>query len=179
MQREMRTVTATTSISPPSQEVEHQAEKYLTFRMGSDVFAVSFGRVREIMGVQKITAVPGSPVFVKGTINLRGQIVPVVDLRLKLGLPEREYKLRTCIVLAQIEAAQIEAAQIEATQIESPAAGKLTIGIIVDSVAEVLALRPNDIQNGAAKVQGKVKTMLDLDRLLSTEEMNNLVALCY
>jgi purine-binding chemotaxis protein CheW len=164
MQREMRAVAATTSVSHPSQEVEHQAEKYLTFRVGSDVFAVSFGRVREIMGVQKITAVPGSPAFVKGTINLRGKIVPVVDVRLKLGLPEREYKLRTCIVVVQIE---------------SQAAGKVTIGVIVDSVAEVLALRSNDIQNGIAKVQGKVKTMLDLDRLLSTEEMNNLVALCY
>jgi purine-binding chemotaxis protein CheW len=169
MQREMRAVAAATSANRPSQEVEHQAEKYLTFRVGTDVFAVSFGRVREIMGVQKITAVPASPVFVKGTINLRGKIVPVVDLRLKLGLPEREYKLRTCIVVVQIEAAQIEA----------PAAEKVTIGIIVDSVAEVLALRPHEIQNGIAKVQGKVKTMLDLDRLLSTEEMNHLIAVCY
>jgi len=168
MQREMRAGAAITSISPPSQDVEPQAEKYLTFRAGSDVFAVSFGRVREIMGVQKITAVPGSPVFAKGTINLRGKIVPVVDLRLKLGLPEREYKLRTCIVIAQIETAQTE----------GPAAGKVTIGIIVDSVAEVLALRSDDIENGTAKVQGKVRTMLDLDRLLSTEEMNNLFAFC-
>jgi len=159
----MRPVAATTSASASSQEVEHQADKYLTCRVSSDAFAIPFSRVREIMGVQEIAAVPGSPVFVKGVINLRGKIVPVVDLRLKFGLPEREYKPRTCIVMVQIE---------------NPAADKLTAGIIVDSVAEVLILRTGDIQNGIAKVKGKIKTLLDLDTLLSTEEMQGLVAVC-
>jgi len=160
----MRAAATTTPVSLPSQKVEHEAEKYLTFRMSGDMFAVPFGRVREIMGMQEITAVPESSVFLKGTINLRGKIVPIVDLRLKFGLPEREYKPRTCIVVMQIE---------------SPTAGKVTMGIIVDSVAEVLLLRPNNIQNGIARVQGKAKTLLDLDTLLSTEEMHGLVAVCY
>jgi purine-binding chemotaxis protein CheW len=158
MQREMRAVAATTSVSSPSQGVEQKTDKYLTFRVGSDAFAVPFDRVREIMGVQEITPVPGSSVFMKGVINLRGKIVPVVDLRLKLGLPEREYKLRTCIVVTQI--------------------GKLTMGIVVDSVAEVLDLRASDIHNGVAKVKGKVKTLLNLDVLLSAEEMQALAVVC-
>ncbi|HEY6391441.1 MAG TPA: chemotaxis protein CheW [Bryobacteraceae bacterium] len=164
MQREMRAAAATTSVSPPSQEAEQQAEKYLTFRVGIDAFAVPFSRVREIMSMQEITAAPESPAFVKGTINLRGKIVPVVDLRLKFGLPGREHKPRTCMVVVQIE---------------EPTAGKLIVGIIVDTVVEVLTLRAGDIRNGAARVGGKIKTLLDLDRLLSTEEMHSLVAVCY
>jgi purine-binding chemotaxis protein CheW len=156
MHRELRVVAATASVGHPSQEVDQQAEKYLTFRVDGDAFAVPFARVREIMGIQEITAVPGSAAFVKGVINLRGKIVPVVDLRLKFGLPEREYKLRTCIVITQI--------------------GKLIVGIVVDSVAEVLVLRAGDIENGVAKVKGKVKTLLNLDVLLSAEEMQALVA---
>jgi purine-binding chemotaxis protein CheW len=156
MQREMRAAAATASVSRPSQEVEEQAEKYLTFRVGGDAFAVPFSRVREIMGIQEITSVPGSAAFVKGVINLRGKIVPVVDLRLKFGLPQREYKLRTCIVVTQI--------------------GTLTMGIVVDSVAEVLVLRADHIQNGVAKVKGKVKTLLNLDVLLSAEEMQGLAS---
>jgi purine-binding chemotaxis protein CheW len=161
MHRELRVVAATASVGHLSQEVDQQAEKYLTFRVDGDVLAVPFARVREIMGIQEITAVPGSPAFVKGTMNLRGKIVPVVDLRLKFGLPEREYKPRTCIVV---------------TQIEGPTTGKLIVGIVVDSVAEVLVLRAGDIENGVAKVKGKVKTLLNLDVLLSAEEMQALVA---
>ncbi len=161
MQREVRMAGVTTSVGSPSQQAEHQTEKYLTFRMRADVFAVPFVRVREIMGIQEINAVPGSPVFLKGVINLRGKIVPVVDLRLKLGLPPREYKSRTCIVVVQIGSAT---------------AGKLTMGMVVDSVAAVLTLRPSDIQRGVVRVKGKITTLLDLDGLLSTEEMQSLVA---
>ncbi len=164
MQRDLRAAGAITSVSSPSKEVEHQVEKYLTFRMGADVFAVPFVRVREIMGIQEIKVVPESPVFLKGVIDLRGKIVPVVDLRLKFGLPEREYKSRTCIVVVQIE---------------NPTAGKLTMGIVVDSVVEVLTLRPSDIQNGVARVKGKIRTLLDLDGLFSIEEMGSLLAACF
>jgi purine-binding chemotaxis protein CheW len=164
MQREVRTVSATTAVSSPSREKEDRAEKYLTFRMGPDTFSVPFVRVREIMGIQEIKVVPQPPVFLKGVINLRGKIVPVVDLRLKFGLPEREYKPRTCIIVVQID---------------NPTAGKLTMGIVVDSVAEVLTLRPSDIQNGVVRVKGKIKTLLNLDVLFSTEEMRGLVAACF
>lgn len=169
MQREVRTAGATTSASSHSQEAEHQAEKYLTFRLGADVFSVPFVRVREIMGIQEIKVVAEPPVFLKGVINLRGRIVPVVDLRLKFGLPEREYNSRTCIIVVQIEDLQLR----------SPTAEKLTMGIVVDSVAEVLTLRASDIQNGVVRGKGKIRTLLNLDVLFSTEEMRSLVAACF
>ncbi len=164
MQREVRTAGATTSASSHSQEAEHQAEKYLTFRMGADVFSVPFARVREIMGIQEIKVVAEPPVFLRGVINLRGRIVPVVDLRLKFGLPERGYNSRTCIIVVQID---------------SPTAEKLTMGLVVDSVAEVLTLRASDIQNGVVRGKGKIRTLLNLDVLFSTEEMRSLVAACF
>src|SRR5216684_6545799 len=169
MQREVRTAGATTSASSHSQEAEHQAEKYWTFSMAADVFLVPFVRVREIMGIQEIKVVAEPPVFLKGVINLRGRIVPVVDLRLKFGLPEREYNSRTCIIVVQIEDLQLR----------SPTAEKLTMGIVVDSVAEVLTLRASDIQNGVVRGKGKIRTLLNLDVLFSTEEMRSLVAACF
>ena len=169
MQREVRTAGATASASSHSQEAEHQAEKYLTFRVGADVFSVPFARVREIMGIQEIKVVAEPPVFLKGVMNLRGRMVPVVDLRLKFGLPEREYNSRTCIIVVQIEDLQLR----------SPTAEKLTMGIVVDSVAEVLTLRASDIQNGVVRGKGKIRTLLNLDVLFSTEEMRSLVAACF
>ena len=164
MQREVRTVSATTAVSSPSHEKQDQPEKYLTFRIGADMFSVPFVRVREIMGIQEIKVVPQAPVCLKGVINLRGKIVPVVDLRLKFGLPERGYNSRTCIIVVQID---------------NPTAGKLTMGIVVDSVTEVLILRPSEIQNGVVRVKGKIKTLLNLDVLFSTEEMRGLIAACF
>jgi len=143
--------------------VKQNAEKYLTFRLGSDTYVVPFSRVREIMGMQEIKAVLGAPVFVKGVINLGGQLLPVVDLRLKLGFFEREYQRRTCIVVAHIE---------------DSISGKLTLGMVVDSVAEVLTLRAGDFQNGSAKIKGKINILLDLDMLLSAEETNTLRLVC-
>ncbi len=176
MQREVRTAGATTSASSHSQEAEHQAEKYLTFRMAADVFSVPFARVREIMGIQEIKVVAEPPVFLKGVINLRGRIVPVVDLRLKFGLPDRGYNSRTCIIVVQIEDLQLRS---EDLQLRSPTAEKLTMGIVVDSVAEVLTLRASDIQNGVVRGKGKIRTLLNLDVLFSTEEMRSLVAACF
>jgi purine-binding chemotaxis protein CheW len=164
MQREMRAVVAATSDNPSCQEVDRHAEKYLTFRLGSDTYAVPCSRVQEIMGVQEIKTVASAPIFVKGVINVRGKIIPVVDLRLKLGFFEREYKRRTCMII---------------TQIENSTAEKLTMGIVVDSVAHVLTLKPGDFQNGSAKVNGKVNILMDLDSLLSSKEMDRLIAVCY
>jgi len=160
----MRAVVATTSVKPGSEEVEQRTEKYLTFRVATDTYAVQSSRVQEIMGVQEVKLVSSAPVYLKGVINVRGKIMPVVDLRLKLGFFEREYKRRTCSIV---------------TQIENSTAEKLTIGMVVDSVAHILTLKAGDFQNGSAKVNGKVNILLDLDILLSPEEMDRLIALCY
>jgi purine-binding chemotaxis protein CheW len=125
--------------------------------------------VREIMGVQEITAVPQMPAYVKGVINLRGKVIPVVDLRLKFGLAELEYTQRTCIIVAQIRGE----------------AGNMAIGVIVDAVSEVVTLSGGEIEDtpdfgagvaapyllGMAKIKGKVKILLDLDRVLASAEM--------
>ena len=105
--------------------------KYLAFELGREEFAIRVLKVREIMGIQDITAVPHTPAHVKGVINLRGKVIPVIDLRLKFGLPEQEYTQRTCIIVVQV---QREAA---------PA----LMGIMVDAVAEVLNLAGTDIED--------------------------------
>jgi purine-binding chemotaxis protein CheW len=167
----METMVATAA-NAASQKVDHRAGKYLTFQLGNEEFAVQVLRVREIMGIQEITAVPHTPDYVKGVINLRGKVIPVVDLRLKFELPEMEYSQRTCIIVAQID----------------NHGSKLLIGIIVDCVAEVLTLQTTDIEDtpdfgsgvetpyllGMAKVKGKVKILLDIDRVLTAQEVMSL-----
>ena len=154
-----------------------RAGKYLTFQLGKEEFAVQVLHVREIMGVQEITAVPQMPYHVKGVLNLRGKVIPVIDLRLKFGMPELEYSQRTCIIVVQIE----------------EQAGRVSTGIIVDGVSEVLTLQTADIEDtpdfgeeisggyllGMAKVKGKVKILLDIDRVLSTQDMHNLNAILH
>ena len=153
---------------------DHRIGKYLTFLLGREEFAVQVLKVREIIGIQDITAVPQTPAYVKGVINLRGKVIPVVDLRLKFCLPETDYTQRTCIIVVQVQSGGVA----------------LHTGIIVDAVSEVLNLAAADIEDtpdfgdgggsggsyllGMAKVKGKVKILLDIDRVLSSQEMHGL-----
>jgi purine-binding chemotaxis protein CheW len=146
--------------------------KYLTFALSNEEFGIRVLKVREIMGLQEITAVPQTPAHVKGVINLRGRVVPVIDLRLKFGLPAAEYSQRTCIIVTQVQG-------------ES---GPLMMGIVVDGVSEVLTLSDQEIEDtpdfgedignryllGMAKVKGKVKILLDIDKVLSAQDLNGL-----
>ena len=156
---------------------DHRIGKYLTFLLGREEFAIQVLKVREIMGIQDITAVPQTPAYVKGVINLRGKVIPVVDLRLKFCLPEIDYTQRTCIIVVQVLAGGVS----------------LHMGIIVDEVSEVLNLALGDIEDtpdfgngsgsntgyllGMAKVKGKVKILLDIDRVLSGQELHRMDAL--
>lgn len=151
--------------------------KYLTFLLGREEFAVRVVKVREIMGVQHITAVPQTAPYIKGVINLRGKVVPVVDLRLKFGLPEVAYTQRTCIIVVQVSGSGTES----------------NTGLIVDEVSEVLNLAQGDIEDtpdfgsgassasgyllGMAKVKGRVRILLDIDRALAAQEVNGNSAL--
>jgi purine-binding chemotaxis protein CheW len=149
--------------------------KYLVFHLGREEFGIRVLKVREIMGIQDITAVPQTPAHVKGVINLRGKVIPVVDLRLKFGLPEQEYTQRTCIIVVQVRGE----------------AGPMLMGIVVDGVAEVLNLAVADIEDtpdfgegtatpyllGLAKVKGKVKILLEIDRVLTSQDLHALNAL--
>jgi purine-binding chemotaxis protein CheW len=150
------------------------AGKYLVFHLGREEFGIRVLKVREIMGVQDITAVPQTPTYVKGVINLRGKVIPVVDLRLKFGLPEAEYTQRTCIIVVQVQGE----------------AGVMPMGIVVDGVAEVLTLTPADIEDtpdfgqgvatpyllGMAKIKGKVKILLEIDQVLTRQELHGIEA---
>jgi purine-binding chemotaxis protein CheW len=150
---------------------DQRAGKYLTFLLGREEFAIRVLKVREIIGIQDITAVPHTPGCIKGVINLRGKVIPVVDLRLRFGLPAMGYSQRTCIIVVQVQSENIA----------------VPMGIVVDEVSEVLNLAAVDVEDtpdfgdnggsavrylsGMAKVKGKVKILLDIDRLLSTHDL--------
>jgi len=154
-----------------------RAGKYLTFQLANEEFGIRVLKVREIMGFQEITGVPETPAHVKGVINLRGKVVPVIDLRLKFGVAGAEYTQRTCIIVTQVQGEN----------------GSVLMGIIVDGVSEVLNLTAAEIEDtpdfgealtgqyllGMAKVKGKVKILLDIYQVLSTQDLHNLNAILH
>src|SRR6476659_8950870 len=164
----MRTKTAQSS---KSQSSGARSGKYLSFHLGGDENVIQVVKVREIVKLQHITGVPETPVELKGVINLRGKVIPVVDLRLRFGLPEKEYSQRTCIIVVELGRA---------------ATGPM--GIIVDEVSEVLTLQESDIQDtpdfgagvetpyllGMAKVRDRFKILLDIDEALATSDLSGI-----
>lgn len=146
-------------------EEDTQHGRYLTFALGRESFGLEISCVTEIVGIQPVTRIPEAPAHVKGIINLRGKIIPVVDMRLKFGREPKDYTDRTCIIVVDIE--------------------KTSIGLIVDNVTEVLAIDDNNIvpppatRTGAynevlkaiGKVENDVKLLLDINKLLSGSEL--------
>ena len=131
-----------------SHATDPRAGKYLTFKLGKEEFGIQVMRVKEIMGVQDITAVPGTPAHLKGVLNLRGKIIPVVDLRLKFAFPDAPFTQTTCIIVVQV------------VQDNEPA----MIGLIVDGVSEVLNLAASDIENPPGFRRGHRYTVRSWDR---------------
>jgi purine-binding chemotaxis protein CheW len=139
------------------------AGKYLTFALATEEYGLAVLRVREIIKILDITAVPQAPPHVKGVINLRGKVITVADLRLRFGFPPKDYDERTCIIVVEVA-------------LES---SKMLMGVIVDAVSEVLTIAAEEIEatpefgdhvdmefmSGVAKIKGKVKFLLDLDRI--------------
>ena len=147
------------------------AGKYMTFKLGDEEYGLGILRVREIIGLMDITRVPRTREFIRGVINLRGKVIPVIDLRVKFGFPPQDYTERTCVVVVEV----------------SMAAGKVMMGVIVDSVSEVINISADEIENtppfgdrvdtsymrGVAKVKGTVKVLLDLDRVVENTKMGH------
>jgi len=143
--------------------------KYLTFSLAEEEYGIGILKIKEIIGMMPITTVPQTPEFVKGVINLRGKVIPVVDLRLRFCMEAIDYTERTCIIVVEIEG-------------ESDV---VLIGIVVDAVSEVLNIKGEDVENtptfgtklntdyilGMAKMEGGVKILLDIDRVLSADEV--------
>ncbi len=142
--------------------------KYLTFALGKEEYGLKILQVREIIGYMEVTQVPRMPDYVRGVINLRGQVIPVIDLRSKFGMPATERTQATCIIV-------VETASEDGRRIST--------GIVVDRVSEVISVGEENVEDspefgvgvqadfilGMAKVGGAVKIMLDIDRVLSAE----------
>ncbi|MDH4320401.1 MAG: chemotaxis protein CheW [Desulfobulbaceae bacterium] len=139
-------------------------DKYLTFHLAGEDYGIDIEYVTEIIGIQRITEVPDMPDFVKGVINLRGKVIPVMDVRLRFHLPEREYDVRTCIIVVDINAT--------------------AVGLVVDQVNEVVDIPEDHVEppprttkgassrflKGMGKVDDQVRILLNVDSLLYEEE---------
>jgi len=147
------------------------AGKYLTFRLIDEEYCLEILKVREIIGVMPITSLPRTPVFVRGVIDLRGKIIPVIDLRQKFELDAAEDTGQTCIIVVDV----------------TGNAGRIQVGILVDSVSEVLDIKSAEIEEppafgtnvdtafilGMAKTKGSVKIMLNIEKVLSPAELEH------
>ncbi|HPK53757.1 MAG TPA: chemotaxis protein CheW [Smithellaceae bacterium] len=151
-------------------EREHKGEgKYLTFTLAGEEYGIGILKVKEIIGIIAVTPIPQAPSYIKGVTNLRGKVIPVIELRLKFGLPAAEYTERTCIIVTEI----------------AKESGHILIGILVDSVSEVLNIKGSDIEDtpnfgtrlntdfilGMAKAGGGIKILLDIDRVMNSDEV--------
>ena len=143
--------------------------KYLTFTIAAEDYGIGILKAKEIIGMMPVTSVPQTPEFVKGVVNLRGQVIPVMDLRLRFGMEAIDYTDRTCVIVVEI----------------AGPSGTILIGIVVDAVSEVVSIKGADIEDapsfgsgldtryilGMAKMEGGVKILLDIDRVLSGNEI--------
>lgn len=165
----MRETTLDKKVDNSSPQITATAGKYLTFRLAEEGYGVTILKIQEIIGLLSVTRVPRLPDFIRGVINLRGKVIPVVDLRLKFGLSRGEDTDRTCIIVLQILRDNQET----------------TVGILVDEVLEVLDLAEAQIEpppefgtivdtkflQGMGKVDERVLIILDIDRVLSEQEL--------
>ena len=155
-----------TAVNEPARAEATREGKYLTFSLAGEEYGIGIIKVREIIGMMPVTPVPQTPDFVKGVINLRGKVIPVIDLRLRFGLDATAYTERTCIIVVEIHGET----------------GAVPVGIVVDAVSEVLNIKGTDIEEtptfgaeldtdyilGMAKMNGGVKILLDIDKVLGS-----------
>jgi purine-binding chemotaxis protein CheW len=158
-------VGATTAAGKIDQGMRGKEGKYLTFALGDEEYGVEILKIREIIGMMDVTTVPQMPRFVKGVINLRGKVIPVIDLRLRFGLDPKIYDERTCIIVAEVKGQ----------------GSNVQMGLVVDTVSEVVTINLEDMETtpsfgvnvdthyilGMAKLKGRVKILLDIDKVLT------------
>jgi len=151
-------------------EEDTQKDKYLIFSIGRELYGIDIKYVIEIIGIEPITEVPELPDYIRGVINLRGKIIPVMDVRLKFKKEEKEYDDRTCIIVVEI--------------------GSICIGLIIDTVVEVANIEEKNISEppktssnrdsgnkyikGIGKVQNEVRLLIDCNKLLKEDEIKEL-----
>lgn len=151
---------------------ESIAGKYLTFTLDNEEYGIALLKVKDIIGMMPITAVPQMPKYVKGVINLRDKIIPVTDLRLRFAMAQSDYSDRTCIIVVEIVGAD----------------STIQVGIVVDAVSKVMNIKPEEVEAspsfgtkvatdyilGMSNMEGGVKILLDIDRVLATEAVADL-----
>ena len=151
----------------PSMNDTQRAGKYLTFTLDGESYGLEILHIREIMRVPDITPVPNTPCHIKGVVNIRGKVIPIVDLRLKFNMPEVEHTIQTCIIVVCV--------------------GHIEIGLIVDRVSEVMDITDDEIEDapdfgasidthtilGISKAAGRVTILLDITEVLRDEELAN------
>ncbi len=145
---------------------------YLTFHLREEEYGIAILDVKEIIGMMTVTPIPKTPAFVKGVINLRGKVIPVIDLRLRFGLEAVDYDERTCIIVVEVPGP----------------AGEISLGLVVDRVNEVANIKEDDVEDtpsfgidldtkyilGMAKSGTGVKILLDIAKVLGDAEMAEL-----
>lgn len=149
-----------------------QENKYLLFHIGNEMYGIGIMHVTDIIELQKITSVPDMPEYIKGVINLRGRVIPVMDLRLRFRMKSREYDDRTCIIIINVN--------------------DVAIGLIVDTVSEVRDIFEKDIDpppefksedaseryiSGLGKIEGEVKILLDVQKILKNDDRQRIEAM--
>jgi purine-binding chemotaxis protein CheW len=158
--------TSEENLDDDEEDEDTQKDKFLTFTVGKEDYGLEIYHVTEIIGIQKITEVPDMPDYVKGVINLRGKVIPIMDLRKRFKFEERAYDDRTCIVVVNIN--------------------DTSLGLVVDKVKEVYDIPEKDIQpppeiaegnrqffiRGLGKVEDDVKILLDAEKLLSRNDLS-------
>lgn len=158
------------ALNRPGSSADGRAGKYLTFRLDAEEYGLEILKVREIIGLMEITKVPRTPHYIRGVINLRGKVIPVLDLRSKFGMEVLADTEETCIIV------------VDVTNEE----GSILMGILVDAVSEVLDIQENEIENpptfgaevdtrfilGIGKVKNSVKILLDIDKVLTTVDIS-------
>lgn len=156
-----------------SRQETAQAGKFLTFKLYQEEYGIDILQIKEIIGLMSITAVPHTPNYLRGVINLRGKVIPVVDLRCRFGMSSTEPTERTCIIVVELP---------------EGGGGKKVTGLVVDSVSEVLSIGDQDVEpppgfgsegntdfiRGMAKLDGQVKILLDVERLFAADELQRL-----
>jgi purine-binding chemotaxis protein CheW len=143
-----------------------QANKYLFFRIGKESYGIGIKHVIEIIELQPISVVPDMPAYVKGVINLRGKVIPIVDLRLRFEMDEREYDNRTCIIVTEVD--------------------RILVGCLVDTVEEVMEIPEKDIEpppqfrttsgrdryiSGMGKAGDAIKILIDVEKIVRDENL--------
>jgi len=154
----------------PMKRAEGRAGKYLTFKLAHEEYGLEILKVREIIGLMEITKVPQTPHYIRGVINLRGKVIPIIELRQKFGMETTEDTEQTCIIVVEAISNQ----------------GSLMTGIVVDSVSEVLDIVEDQIEDapafgagidtdfisGIGKIKDEVKLLLDIDKVLDIGELS-------